>query len=112
MTMKAVWLVAALMPGACWALPHSDAWCADAVDFAMRTAERRDEGKTREFLAQAIRDNPQVFQQQYPDLQQQDMQNLVLQVFEHRWSRFNAARATAQACTRERMAAISGVRAS
>src|SRR3546814_20104669 len=50
-----------------WAAPASDGYCADAVDFAMRTAERRVAGKTQDSILQSIRESPQVFKQQYPD---------------------------------------------
>src|SRR3546814_8745693 len=39
-----------------WAAPASDGYCADAVDFAMRTAERRDAGKTQDSILQSIRE--------------------------------------------------------
>src|SRR3546814_5061587 len=64
-----------------WAAPASDGYCADAVDFAMRTAERRVAGKTQDSILQSIRESPQVFKQQYPDLEENDMREMVLQVF-------------------------------
>src|SRR3546814_14697340 len=39
-----------------WAAPASDGYCADAVDFAMRTAERRVAGKTQDSILQSIRE--------------------------------------------------------
>jgi hypothetical protein len=92
-------LAADLRPG------HSDNWCADSVDFAMRTVERRDIGKSQEYILQAIQDSPIVFAQQYPDLEASDMQGLVVQVFKNHWSRFAAARAIARSCAEERGAA-------
>src|SRR3546814_12990981 len=77
-----------------WAAPASDGYCADAVDFAMRTAERRVAGKTQDSILQSIRESPQVFKQQYPDLEENDMREMVLQVFTNGWTRFSAARAT------------------
>ncbi|NGY04493.1 hypothetical protein [Solimonas terrae] len=83
-----------------WAAQPSDGYCADAVDFAMRTAERRDAGKSQASIETSIRQSPEVFKQQYPDLEPADMQALVLQVFRNRWSRFGAARETARSCAR------------
>src|SRR3546814_15135431 len=79
-----------------WAAPARDGYCADAVDFAMRTAERRVAGKTQDSILQSIRESPQVFKQQYPDLEENDMREMVLQVFTNGWTRFSAARATAR----------------
>src|SRR3546814_19064201 len=81
-----------------WAAPASDGYCADAVDFAMRTAERRVAGKTQDSILQSIRESPQVFKQQYPDLEENDMREMVLQVFKNGWTRLSAARATARTC--------------
>src|SRR3546814_8860863 len=73
-----------------WAAPASDGYCADAVDFAMRTAERRVAGKTQDSILQSIRESPQVFKQQYPDLEENDMREMVLQVFTNGWTRFRS----------------------
>lgn len=78
----------------------SDGACADSVDFAMRTAEHRDLGKTREEISQSIHDSLDVFKQQYPDLEERDMQVLLTQVFEQRWTRFVAAKSTARDCAK------------
>src|SRR3546814_13957269 len=64
----------------------------------MRTAERRVAGKTQGSMLQSIRESPQVFKQQYPDLEENDMREMVLQVFTNGWTRFSAARATARTC--------------
>src|SRR3546814_12734094 len=64
----------------------------------MRTAERRVAGKTQDSILQSIRESPQVFKQQYPDLEENDMREMVLQVFTNGWTRFSAARATARTC--------------
>src|SRR3546814_13875028 len=64
----------------------------------MHTAERRVAGKTQDSILQSIRESPQVFKQQYPDLEENDMREMVLQVFTNGWTRFSAARATARTC--------------
>src|SRR3546814_5346959 len=79
-----------------WAAPASDGYCADAVDFAMRTAERRVAGKTQDSILQSIRESPQAFKQQYPDLEENDMREMVLQVFKNGWTCIYAARTTAR----------------
>src|SRR3546814_6032735 len=78
----------------------SDGACADSVDFAMRTAEHRNAGKTREEISQSIHDSLPVFKQQYPDIEEADMQALLGRVFEQRWTRFVAAQSPARACAR------------
>lgn len=85
-----------------WAEPKllSDGACADAVDFAMRTAEHRDAGKSRDEISRSIHDSLMVFKQQYPDLDESDMQLLLAQVFDKGWTRFNAAKTTARDCAR------------
>src|SRR3546814_19048703 len=60
-----------------WAAPASDGYCADAVDFAMRTAERRVAGKTQDSILQSIRESPQVFKQQYPALEERSEERRV-----------------------------------
>ena len=91
--------VAFALPAA--AQTRSDAACADAVDFAMRSAEHRAAGKSRDEISRSIHDSFPVFQQQYPDLDEAEMQRLLAQVFEHRWTRFVAARTTARDCARQ-----------
>lgn len=80
------------------AAPVTDAYCADMVDFAIRTAERREQGKDQQALSQSVHESQQVFQQQYPDLQEPDMQQLVKLVYEGQWTRFTAARNTIRSC--------------
>lgn len=80
------------------AAPISDAHCADRVDFAIRTAEKLEQGKTQAEISEMVAKSARVFRQQYPDLEQDDMQLLVKQVFEGRWTRFIAARSTIRSC--------------
>lgn len=80
------------------AAPVSDAHCADRVDFAIRTAERLEQGKTQAEISEMVANSARVFAQQYPDLDQDDMQRLVKQVFEGHWTRFAAARNTIREC--------------
>lgn len=94
-------VAAVAMTPPAWAANYSDGYCADAVDFAMRTAERRVEGKTQVSIQTSIRESPRVFKQQYPDLEPADMQDLVSQVFQNHWSRFIAAQATARNCAKQ-----------
>ncbi len=86
--------VAAQAPAA----PVTDAYCADMVDFAIRTAERRSQGKEQQELSTMVHDSQKVFKQQYPDLEEADMQLLVKQVYEGQWTRFIAARSTIRSC--------------
>src|SRR3546814_11328443 len=81
-----------------WAAPASDGYCADAVDFAMRTAERRVAGKTQASILQSIRESPQVFKQQYPDLEENVMREMVLQPLTKGWTLFVDASPTARTC--------------
>lgn len=92
----AVMMLAALSP--VQAATLSDAHCADRVDFAIRTAERLEQGKTQAEISEMLDKSARVFAQQYPDLDQADMQQLVRQVFEGRWTRFSAARNTIRSC--------------
>jgi hypothetical protein len=80
------------------AAPVSDAYCADRVDFAIRTAERRSQGKDQQELSTMVHESQKVFRQQYPDLEEADMQQLVRQVYEGQWTRFIAARNTIRSC--------------
>ncbi|MDB5985433.1 MAG: hypothetical protein JWR16_486 [Nevskia sp.] len=80
------------------AAAHSEDWCADSVDFAMRTAQRRDEGTQKPALAAEIHRYFPVFQQQYPTLVERDMQHLVDAVYQRHWSRFKAAIGASKAC--------------
>lgn len=80
------------------AAPVTDAYCADMVDFAIRTAERRSQGKDREELSTSVHESQPVFKQQYPDMEEPDMQLLVKQVYEGQWTRFVAARNTIRSC--------------
>ncbi len=80
------------------AAPVTDAYCADMVDFAIRTAERRSQGKAQQELSDSVHQSQTVFKQQYPDLEEPDMQLLVKQVYEGQWTRFVAARNTIRSC--------------
>ncbi len=80
------------------AAPVTDAYCADMVDFAIRTAERRSQGKDQQELSTMVHESQKVFRQQYPDLEEADMQLLVRQVYEGKWTRFVAALSTIRSC--------------
>lgn len=100
--LKLLLVMAVLMPAPIHAATHSDEWCADAVDFTLRTVERLEDGKSRDWITASISENYVVFQQQFPQLSESDMQALVSQVYRQKQSRFAAARATAQTCAEER----------
>ena len=98
-------LVMALLPalGTLTPLPahaadHPENWCADAVDFAMRTAQYRGYGRTREYIAKSIEHDSDVFIQQYPDLKKADMQHIAGTVYKQRWTHFGAAAAMSKTC--------------
>ena len=80
------------------AASHTEDWCADSVDFAMRTAQRRADGSSKQALAAEIHTHYIVFKQQYPELVERDMQRLVDSVYQHRFNRFKAAVAANHAC--------------
>lgn len=77
---------------------HSDDWCADNVDFAMRTAQRRQEGMPQAKLAGEVKSYYKTFRQQYPDLSQADMQRMVVTVYHERWTHFTAAIGASKDC--------------
>lgn len=93
-------VLAALPPaaGAQAAPLHSEEWCADAVDFAMRTAEYRDLGRSRDVADASIRRDERVFHQQYPSLSTPDMRTIARAVYEKHWTHFGAASAMSKAC--------------
>ena len=80
------------------AAPHPEGWCADAVDFAMRTAQYRGFGRTEQKSLTSIRKDADVFHQQYPDLSTADMLKIAHDVYDHDWSHFGAAAAMSKAC--------------
>ncbi len=77
---------------------HSEEWCADAVDFAMRTAQYRDLGRSRDYAETAINRDARVFHQEYPDLSTPDMLTIAKAVYEKHWTHFGAASAMSKAC--------------
>ena len=101
---KVLSLLLCLAPLALLPLPsqaaqkHSEDWCADAVDFAMSTAEYRDLGRTHAAISKSITADAEVFHQQFPDLSTADMHRLADTVFAHHWSRFTAASETSKIC--------------
>jgi hypothetical protein len=95
------WALAALPPPAQAQqapAPHSEEWCADAVDFAMRTAEYRDLGRKRETSEANIRRDERVFHQEYPSLSTAEMLTIARAVYEKHWTHFGAASAMSKAC--------------
>jgi hypothetical protein len=92
-------LLAALAPtAAVAAASHSEDWCADAVDFAMRTAEYRNLGRTRETADHSIQKDARVFRQEYPFLTTPDMRAIARAVYDKHWTHFGAAAAMSKAC--------------
>ncbi len=77
---------------------HPENWCADAVDFAMRTAQYRDLGRSQAYTAHSIEHDTQVFTQQYPELSKADMQRIAGTVYRSGWSHFGAAAAMSKTC--------------
>ncbi|HZR36908.1 MAG TPA: hypothetical protein VFA75_16175 [Nevskia sp.] len=103
MAALAVMLVVLLAAGATAPRPaladgHSEEWCADAVDFAMRTAQYRDLGRSRDDSTSAINRDARVFHQEYPELSTPDMLNIARAVYEKHWTHFGAASAMSKAC--------------
>lgn len=91
-------LIGTLAPAPARAAGHPENWCADAVDFAMRTAQYRDLGRTRQYIAHSIERDGDVFTQQYPDLSKTDMQHIAGTVYERHWTHFGAAAAISRSC--------------
>jgi hypothetical protein len=87
-----------LAPRPAFAATHSEEWCADAVDFAMRTAQYRDLGRSREESDGAITRDARVFKQEYPQLSTPDMHTIAKAVYEKHWTHFGAASAMSKAC--------------
>ena len=69
-------LLGTLVPLPSVAADHPENWCADAVDFAMRTAQYRSYGRSQQYTAKSIEHDSDVFIQQYPDLSKADMQHI------------------------------------
>jgi hypothetical protein len=80
------------------ATSHSEEWCADAVDFAMHTAEYRDLGRNRTTSETSIKREERVFHQQYPSLSTPEMLTIARAVYEKHWTHFGAASAMSKAC--------------
>lgn len=91
-------LLGTLAPLPANAADHPENWCADAVDFAMRTAQYRGYGRSAEYTANSIEHDSDVFIQQYPDLSKADMQHIAGTVYKQRWSHFRAAAAMSKSC--------------
>lgn len=91
------------------ATSHSDDWCADAVDFAMRTVEYRDLGRDQKTSETAIKHEAQVFHQQYPSLSTPEMLNIAQAVYTKHWTHFGAASAMSKACPIQQDHEVPGV---
>lgn len=91
-------LVILLLPCTSWSAPHSDDWCADAVDFAMRTAMYHGLGEKYVHMSKALDQQAVVFKQQYPSLSTEDMRALIERTFKQGWSHFGAAVAVSRDC--------------
>ncbi len=87
-----------LQPHPAKAAGHQEKWCADAVDFAMRTAEYRGYGRSQEAAAHTLERDKKVFAEQYPDLSKADMQQIAETVYRQQWSHFGAAAAMSKFC--------------
>jgi len=98
LTMALLPLFGTLAPMPASAADHPENWCADAVDFAMRTAQYRGYGRTREYTAHSIEHDSAVFIQEYPDLSKADMQQIAGTVYQRRWTHFGAAAAMSRTC--------------
>lgn len=85
-------------PPARAAAGHSEEWCADAVDFAMHTAEYRDIGRDQQTSEANIKRDARVFHEQYPSLSTPDMLTIARAVYEKHWTHFGAASAMSKAC--------------
>ena len=88
---------------------HSEEWCADAVDFAMRTAQYRDLGRDRGTADTSITRDARVFRQQYPQLSTPDMHTIAKAVYEKHWTHFGAASAMSKACKARRQKELPAV---
>ncbi len=91
-------LLGTLAPLPSRAADHPENWCADAVDFAMRTAQYRGYGRSQQYTANSIEHDSDVFIQQYPDLSKADMQHIAGAVYKQGWSHFGAAAAMSKSC--------------
>ena len=98
LTMALLPALGTLAPLPARAADHPENWCADAVDFAKRTAQYRGYGRTREYIAKSIEHDSDVFIQQYPDLKKADMQHIAGTVYKQRWTHFGAAAAISKSC--------------
>jgi len=88
----------AALPRPALADGHSEEWCADAVDFAMRTAQYRDLGRSRDYAESSINRDARVFRQEYPQLSTAEMLTIAKAVYEKHWTHFGAASAMSKAC--------------
>ena len=91
-------LLGTLTPLPAGAADHPENWCADAVDFAMRTAQYRDLGRSHQYIAHSIERDSEVFTQQYPELSKTDMQHIAGTVYKQHWTHFGAAAAMSKSC--------------
>ena len=97
--MKHLLLILVLVfPCTSWSAQHSDDWCADAVDFAMRTAMYHGLGEKYVHMSKALNKQAIVFKQQYPSLSTEDMRQLIDQTFKQGWTHFGAAVAISRTC--------------
>lgn len=99
--MKAVRVIPFLLLAATTPLhaaPHSDDWCAEAVDYAMGAAQNREVGYTLEVLTGSVDRNAHDYRRMFPALSGDDMKRIAAQVFERGWSRFRAAQGIAESC--------------
>lgn len=83
------------------AAAHDDNWCADAVDFSMGAAQNREIGYPLELVVNSMDRNPSYYQRMFESLSVADMKQLTTQVYEHKWSRFQAALGITESCQPE-----------
>ncbi|NGY04494.1 hypothetical protein [Solimonas terrae] len=77
---------------------HSDDWCADAVDFAMGAAQNLELGYPLQIIVGSIDRDPSYYQRMFEQLSPDDLKQITTTVYEHRWSRFEAAQGMTETC--------------
>lgn len=80
---------------------HSDDWCADAVDFAMGAAQNLELGYPMKVIVGSIDRDPSYYLRMFEHLSPDDLKQITTTVYEHRWSRFEAAQGMTETCVPE-----------
>ncbi|MDB5985432.1 MAG: hypothetical protein JWR16_485 [Nevskia sp.] len=76
----------------------SDEWCADAVDFAMGTAQNRALGYSLDTINSSVDNDALILHKQVPSLSADDMRNIAATVYQKEWTRYAAANGMIAAC--------------